>query len=408
MAAAFVIASFGWGLGFYGPSIYLKTVQDNQGWSLGLTSAAVTLHFLIGAVAVVNLPRLHRRFGLPAVTLGGAIALALGIAGWAFAMAPWQLLVATLFSGCGWITLGAAGINAMVSPWFAAERPKALSMAYNGASIGGVIFSPLWVALIAAYGFRTAALVIGATVVVSVACLARTVLRHTPQSMGLFVDGQTAAALISTVPTRPVADLSGSPWRDAAFTTLSLGMALGLFAQIGLIAHLYSLLTPAMGPQWAGFAMGMATAAAILGRSVVGWTLRPGADRRKVAAANHAVQIIGVLCLVMAAGSSLPWLVLGIFLFGLGIGNATSLPPLIAQVEFASADTARVVALVMAVAQSTYAFAPWVFGLVRDMVQPQDPSSGLAVYLACMLIQAMAAACYLAGKGKFRERLGSV
>ena len=46
--------------------------------------------------------------------------------------------------------MGAAAINAIVSPWFVRTRPAALSMAYNGASIGGVIFSPLWVAAIGA------------------------------------------------------------------------------------------------------------------------------------------------------------------------------------------------------------------------------------------------------------------
>ena len=43
-------------------------------------------------------------------------------------------------------------------------------------------------------------------------------------------------------------------------STLALGMALGLFAQIGLVAHLFSLLTPALGAQQAGLAMGLATA----------------------------------------------------------------------------------------------------------------------------------------------------
>ena len=38
-------------------------------------------------------------------------------------------------------------------------------------------------------------------------------------------------------------------------------MAIGLFAQIGLIAHLFSLLVPALGAQYAGLAMGVATAA---------------------------------------------------------------------------------------------------------------------------------------------------
>ena len=40
VAAAFVVAVFGWGIGFYGPPIYLKAVQDARGWSVSLVSAA--------------------------------------------------------------------------------------------------------------------------------------------------------------------------------------------------------------------------------------------------------------------------------------------------------------------------------------------------------------------------------
>ena len=43
VAAAFVLAVFGWGLGFYGPPIYLQAVRDGTGWSLPLVSAAVTV-----------------------------------------------------------------------------------------------------------------------------------------------------------------------------------------------------------------------------------------------------------------------------------------------------------------------------------------------------------------------------
>ena len=74
-------------------------------------------------------------------------------------------------------------------------------------------------------------------------------------------------------------------------------MALGLFAQIGLIAHLFSLLVPALGAQRAGLAMGLATALAIAGRTLVGWLMPPGADRRLVACTSYAVQIAGSLAL---------------------------------------------------------------------------------------------------------------
>ena len=59
VAAVFVLATFGWGLGFSGPSIYLQTARETRGWPVSLVSAAVTVHFLIGALVIPNLPRLY-------------------------------------------------------------------------------------------------------------------------------------------------------------------------------------------------------------------------------------------------------------------------------------------------------------------------------------------------------------
>src|SRR5205085_6875974 len=91
VAAAFTLAVFGWGLGFYGPPVFLHAVREARGWSLALVSTAVTAHFLIGAIVVANLPKLHRGFGVPAITKAAALSLGTGITGWAVAQEPWQL-----------------------------------------------------------------------------------------------------------------------------------------------------------------------------------------------------------------------------------------------------------------------------------------------------------------------------
>lgn len=107
-------------------------------------------------------------------------------------------------------------------------------------------------------------------------------------------------------------------------------MALALFAQIGLLAQLVSLLVPALGAKGAGFAAGLATAAAILGRTLVGWLMPADADRRLVASVSLLVQALGCAAFVAGGGSSVPLMLAGVVLLGLGIGNATSLPPPIA------------------------------------------------------------------------------
>lgn len=144
VGAAFTVAIFAWGIGFYGPPIFLETLHISRGWPVSLISAAITAHFLLGALIVANLATLHRRFGIPTITCAGAVLTALGLLGWALAREPWQLFAATPLSGAGWAMTSGAALNAMVSPWFVHRRPAALSMAFNGASMGGVIFSPLW------------------------------------------------------------------------------------------------------------------------------------------------------------------------------------------------------------------------------------------------------------------------
>jgi fucose permease len=169
-------------------------------------------------------------------------------------------------------------------------------------------------------------------------------------------------------------------------------MALALFAQIGLIAHLVSLLVPAVGPRGAGLAAGLATAAAILGRTLVGWLMPSAADRRVIASASLFVQATGCGILILAEGTSISLLLAGVVLFGLGIGNATSLPPLIAQAEFAREQVASVTALIVATSQAAYAFAPAAFGLLRGSA----PEA--AVFAAAALVQVAAILAYWSGR----------
>lgn len=394
VAAAFVLAVLGWGLGFYGPPIYLHAVREARGWSVSLISAAITVHYVCGAGVIAGLPRLYRVFGLVTVTRVGTCLLAAGLVGWASATAPIELFAATVLTGVGWVTLGAAAINAIVSPWFVTLRPKALSTAYNGASVGGIVFAPVWTQLIGRVGFQAAALLVGAVAIVIVFWLTASVVGRTPIEMGQEADGGAAANAaapdLNAVPALPGKALVVS-WR---FRTLAVGMALGLFAQIGLLAHLFALIVPALGVGWSGLVASLATAAAIAGRTLVGWLMPEGGDRRLWAAASYGVQIMGILMLAVS-GLHAPWLILtGVVLFGFGIGNATSLPPLIAQTEFARQDVARAVPLIVAFAQAAYAFAPALFGVIRDTWD----GTALPLFATATGIMVLAVVAFLAGR----------
>ncbi|WP_447800651.1 MFS transporter [Pseudomonas kilonensis] len=387
LACTFILAIIGWGIGFYGPPIYMQAVMERTGWPIAQVSAAVTLHFLSGTLVIANLPRLYARFGIPAITLLGSILLGIGVNIWAHANQLWVLYTGAVCSGIGWVTLGAAAVNTLIAPWYVKERPKALGKAYNGASLGGVIFSPLWVLLIERFGFAMAALVISIVAVLLIGVFAFLVFNKSPQSLGQHPDNADQPEPV------PIS-ADATPWtamqtlRSASFLTLAAGMSLGLFAQIGLIAHLYSILVGRMGAHDASFAMGLATASAMGGRYVAARLMIQGMNRRQLACLGYAIQMLGTLMLLgLDLHPTVAWI--AVVLIGSGIGNATSLPPLIAQTEFSREQTARVIALMVAISQATYAFAPALFGLVRSLFT--DPNHAIvAVVTAAVVVQGLA------------------
>jgi len=394
LACTFILAMIGWGIGFYGPPIYMQAVIERTGWPIAQVSAAVTLHFLSGTLVIANLPRLYARVGIPAITLLGSIILGIGVNIWAQADQLWVLYAGAACSGIGWVTLGAAAVNTLIAPWYIKERPKALGKAYNGASMGGVIFSPLWVLLIERFGFATATLVISVVAVLLIGAFACLVFSKNPQSLGQHPDNADQPEPVS-VSTDATSWTAMQTLRSASFRTLAAGMSLGLFAQIGLIAHLFSILVERMGAHEASFAMGLATASAMGGRYVAARLMIQGMNRRQLACVGYAIQMLGTLMLLgLDLHPTVAWM--AVLLIGSGIGNATSLPPLIAQTEFSREHTARVIALMVAISQATYAFAPAFFGLVRSAFT--DPGHAIAaVVTGVVVVQVLAILSFYRG-----------
>jgi MFS family permease len=362
VAAAFTTALFAYGAGLYGPSVFLHALQAMHGWAIAVISAAITAQFLFSAAVVAFLADAHRRFGVAAVTRAGTVAFCLGLIGWGFANTPWHLFAAALFTGAGYATMSGAGIIAMVSPWFERQRPAALSHAFNGASLSGVIFVPLWTILIDKLGLAAAATSVSAAMLLVIWSLAGRYLRPTPDSIGLAPDGAPMPGAGMEPPVRPPRRFRALIF-EHRFITLSAAFAMAIFAQIGLITHLITRLAPEIGEGLAAFAVTLATACAVAGRLLLAG-LMGSSNRRLVAAANFVMQGCGAM--LLAFGSGLGALLAGCVLLGLGVGNVVSLPPLIAQVEFERADVPRIISLLTAVNQAVFAFAPAVIGALHD------------------------------------------
>jgi MFS family permease len=76
VAVCFSVATFGWGLGFYGQSVYVAELHRIHGWPASLISSGSTFFYLFGALLVVFISEAIRAFGPRNCLLAGVSAMA--------------------------------------------------------------------------------------------------------------------------------------------------------------------------------------------------------------------------------------------------------------------------------------------------------------------------------------------
>jgi len=375
VGVAFLIATFAFGIGFYGVGLYMVTLHDRLGWPVSLISLAITGYYVLSAAMITVVGDAFDRFGPRRVLLMAIGGLAGGVLLVASTASPWQLALGLAVMAVGWAGMSGAGINAVVAPWFERKRGLAVSMAMNGATCGGVLIVPLWAALIPRLGLPGAALVVVGLMLVVLVPLVGLYMHRGPEVLGLGPDGDALPTAVPAGSTAPASASSGAPREVAAplrraalirtrrFWTISAAFALGLLAQVGFITHQVAYLSPRLGREGAALAVSLTTLAAIVGRLVTGLFV-DRIDRRRAASCNFALQALAVFAMIR--WPSAPVLYLGCVIFGLGVGNMTTFPSLIVQVEYPKEHFRRVVSLVVAINQFTFAFGPALLGWARD------------------------------------------
>jgi MFS family permease len=387
VAATFVMALFSFGLGFYGLTVYVAALQRLHGWTASTVSLPVTVYYVAGALVTAWIGDVYDRLGPRLVVSAGAMAMALGVAALGIVTAPWQLYPVFILMALGWGSMSGAALNIVLAPWFERRRGLVVNLAFNGATLGGVVIAPLLIPLIERLGVARA-LTIAALVLFLVVSIAARWMRRGPAALGLGPDGDQPRS----PPPRRDGARSGhrrEALRTWRFWSVSMPFALGLAAQVGVLTHLVPLVAPVVGPFGAARALTATTAAAVVGRLLTAMVV-DRLNRRLVASATLLVQTLGVA--LLASGGSAATVYAGCALFGLGVGNLTTLPGLILAVEWPRERFAALVGLVVGINQFTFAFGPSLVGLLRD----QAGSYGVAL-AACAVLQVAAAGLVMLG-----------
>src|SRR5215813_6115931 len=160
VGAGIVITCLGMGT-MMSLGIFLQPMSIATGWSRTSISTAALLNFLCMGPASFLWGALSDRFGTRAVVLAGGSLLGLGLvaASQAGTVAQFQIL-------CGMMIGAAAGsfyapLTATATHWFTRHRSLAVALISAGFAIGSMTISPFAQWLITDYGWRTAMLTFG-------------------------------------------------------------------------------------------------------------------------------------------------------------------------------------------------------------------------------------------------------
>jgi MFS family permease len=356
VAVCFLVATFGWGLGFYGQGVYLAELHRLYGWPASLISSATTFFYLSGAVLVVFISEAMRSFGPRNCLLGGVVAMAAAAALIGQVTAPWQLYAVNALLAFGWAGTSLGVITNTLGLWFDSKRGMAISLALNGASFGGIIGVPLLVAAIGRFGFSGAMMSAAVAMLVLIIPVILIFVGRPPIRGGV-------AAELAAAEAPSASRIRAQAFRDVAFLTVSIAFALVLCAQVGFIVHLISFLDPVIGRERAAIAVALLTAMAMVGR-VLFSTVIDRLNQRLASAISFASQAVALATIINSRNEMV--LMAACALFGFSVGNLITLPSLIVQREFDPRSFGVLVSLITAINQVTYAFGPGIIGLLRD------------------------------------------
>jgi MFS family permease len=310
VGALSVTETVSWGIVYYAFAVFLVPMQRDLGLSTAQLTGAFSLALLVSAVAGIAVGRyLDRHSPRGLMTAGSIAATALVLA--------WSQVDGLADVYALWIGLGLVMATVLYEPaftvvakWFAdaAERRRALTALTLVAALASFIFLPLSQALIDAYGWRDAlvilALILGA-VTIPLHALA---LRRPPSASGLHHHETTSAAAVTALRSVPFWLLSG-----AFFLASLTGIAMTVHA-------IPYLLERGEGPAFAAFAVGLIGVSQIPGR-VLFAAAAARLPRPAAIATVFATIAAGIAVVVGVPGDTA--LLIGLVLLGMGNGMTT-------------------------------------------------------------------------------------
>lgn len=183
-------------MGRYTITAFGPYIHEELGWSVTSIGLALTISLWVYAFASIPVGWLIDRIGSRRIVLIGGCLLLIGLWGFSSVSYLWQLYL-TLG---GMVGLGVSMTHFLTTQstarkWFTKRAGLAGGILTAAFWIGSGTLSPLLTGLANASGWRTACMIYGLSASIIIILLAILLIRDTPESLGLFPDGEPAPSI---------------------------------------------------------------------------------------------------------------------------------------------------------------------------------------------------------------------
>jgi MFS family permease len=388
VGGSFVILLVTVGIGLYVPPVFLIPLQEHFGWSRAAIATGSALAAIMSGMVSPLVGIWIDKYGSRKVMTAGALLMGGAFALLSLMQSLWQLYAFNMLAAIGITCVAWIPNQTLISNWFERQRGLAMGIAMTGVGFGGLIMAPCAALLIAQLGWRLAFAVLSVFILVVVVTTVLAIVRSRPGDMGLLPDGEvTSAAPVAAGAGRKIAAGFELPQavKTPAFWILSVGHFLGVFASFSIVGHLVAFLRDVgFDSRVAAASLGLAVGVSVVGRVLVGFLADRVSKRHMASGAFALYAVAALLLLSIQSAGALPAFIIT---FGLALGGAAVMVPLLVGECFGLPAFGKILGVIMISATLGGAAGPVITGRIYDVTGSYNLAFMLhaAVFLAAAL-----------------------
>lgn len=363
--------------------VFLQPLQAEFGWTRPQLFGALTVTLLVVTASAPFFGVIVDRFGARRLILSGLLLEALVIATFAWQDDSIGMLYLR-YVALALVAMGTTHIAfaRVITMWFDRQRGLALGIMLAGVGLGNIVWPVLTQWAIDSWGWRVAYLVIAGIILVVGLGTVAWLVRDSPESMGLTVDGIAAQGSSTS---KQAAATYGMERREA-MRTRTFWLMLGAFLLIGasvssVQGHMIPILTSrGVSASTAAIVLSILGGSLVVGRVAAGWLMdRYFAPRVAVAFLIGPIVAIALL----GVGVTGAWAFVAGALTGLAVGAEMDVTTYLAGRYFGVRHFSAIFAFFYAVYTLGAAFGPLGTAIAADI---NDGYTGVLMVHAGLLV----------------------